>query len=413
MKFRTKLCSAGVTVGMLAGSSLAVLPQSVAAEPVELPSGTTVNQFCYGADDFTRMLLGIIPEWGNKLDVSTIVTPDPSNPTALAAGASAPVAFDVQMDLPQSLIDLAIGALGVNELGLEDFNFVIAAEGGASGDQLTATPTSGTIGLDPVSIPSFNAGGNIDVENDAIATVFEVDAFTFTIRTDMVDEETNEIVSYRLYLDCAPNPPTIFGTINHTTGPITGVVTNAANQPITNAVVDLRDATGLNRVAPITRTDSNGSYSFNNLEPGYYKAYVRPVANQYLGSWFGQAQHRSGAAPILVVGGGSSADVVLPATNYGISGHVNAGGPAADAVVDLRDASGLNRIALARTDANGDYSFENLLPGTYSVYFRAVPDYEGQWFNGAPGRSGRTLIDISGGSATNVDVSLSCIVCNG
>lgn len=424
MKLRKQLCSAGVTVGMLAGGSIAVLPQAAGAGPVELPTPTSINQTCVGTDELTNAMLGNL---GGTLAVTTVITPDGANPATIASGDSASVAFDIEMQLDPTLIDLAISTLGVTSLDIVNFHQGIVATGGGSGGPYNALPSDFNVNLVPLTVPTLAASGTVDVLDDTVATEFElddVDPLAFTVSIPGVDSgEVDEngdpiLVTMVLNLACTADTAPTFGAINAgdpvTTATISGVVTNSASAPIAGAVVDLRDATGINRVA-LTTTDANGVYTFPDLDFGNYTVYVRPVAGVYQGRWYGGASQRFAATVLnLTASGIDSADLVLPDQGLSISGNVGAGGPAVGATVDLRDATGINRVALTTTDANGNYSFKNLQPGVYSLYVRGVPNYSGLWFSSASQRGGRTQIDATGGwNVSMIDVSLPCIVCGG
>ena len=143
--------------------------------------------------------------------------------------------------------------------------------------------------------------------------------------------------------------------------------------------VDLLDASG--NVVATTTTDAHGAYAFTNLEEGTYKVRVRkegPIADLV------QTEDPDGTKD------NTSGDITLELNdpikenvNFGyisdnsISGTIyrddnrskslnggEAGYPAQ--TVQLLDKDG-QVIATTTTDANGNYSFDNLPDGTYSV----------------------------------------------
>ncbi|WP_456320478.1 SdrD B-like domain-containing protein [Roseimaritima sediminicola] len=146
--------------------------------------------------------------------------------------------------------------------------------------------------------------------------------------------------------------------------------------------VDLLDASG--RVLASTTTGADGRYRFTNLKAGQYTVReTQPTG--YL-----QGGQRAGSA-----GGDDSVDDVISAipigfgdrlTDYNfcelepssLSGfvYVDSDGdcvfdngdemPLADVEVELLDAGG-RVVGRTRTDADGNYRFENLAPGRYSV----------------------------------------------
>ena len=143
--------------------------------------------------------------------------------------------------------------------------------------------------------------------------------------------------------------------------------------------VDLLDASG--HVVATTTTDAHGAYAFTNLEEGTYKVRVRkegPIADLV------QTEDPDGTKD------NTSGDITLELndpikenvnfgyiSNNSISGTIyrddnrsnslnggEAGYPAQ--TVQLLDKDG-SVIATTTTDANGNYSFDNLPDGTYSV----------------------------------------------
>lgn len=137
------------------------------------------------------------------------------------------------------------------------------------------------------------------------------------------------------------------------------------------------------QVIATTLTDANGNYSFNNLPPGTYGIHeVQPAG------YFDSGDHPGSA------GGVRSADDTLTGINLGsdqnavnynfceippasISGqvHLDLNGDCTwqqgetllpGVTIHLRDSNG-NIVATTQTDANGQYSFTGLRPGTYSV----------------------------------------------
>ena len=128
-----------------------------------------------------------------------------------------------------------------------------------------------------------------------------------------------------------------------------------------------------------TTTDENGNYQFTGLAPGNYKvSIVDPTTGDLAGLTNTQAYNGRNATEASVTIGDSSVQgvdfgFVKPATigdrvwNDQDRNGVDNGEPGVPGVtVILKDASG-NEVARTTTDANGNYRFEGVLPGTYSV----------------------------------------------
>ena len=137
-----------------------------------------------------------------------------------------------------------------------------------------------------------------------------------------------------------------------------------------------------------TMTDENGNYQFTGLAPGNYKvSIVDPTTGDLAGLTNTQAYNGRNATEASVTIGDSSVQgvdygFVKPATigdrvwNDQDHNGVDNGEPGVPGVtVILKDASG-NEVARTTTDANGNYRFEGVLPGTYSVSIEVPSGYE-------------------------------------
>lgn len=137
-----------------------------------------------------------------------------------------------------------------------------------------------------------------------------------------------------------------------------------------------------------TTTDENGNYQFTGLAPGNYKvSIVDPTTGDLAGLTNTQAYNGRNATEASVTIGDSSVQgvdfgFVKPATigdrvwNDQDHNGVDNGEPGVPGVtVILKDASG-NEVARTTTDANGNYRFEKVLPGTYSVSIEVPAGYE-------------------------------------
>lgn len=161
---------------------------------------------------------------------------------------------------------------------------------------------------------------------------------------------------------------------------------DAGEEAIVGVSLNLIGSDG--KVAATTRTDSQGAYHFDNLTPDNY----RIVESQPVG--FIDGKDRVGTIDGKLTGRlGSDGDSLIDvALRQGLDGvgydfgerkvglltgqvYVDLDGDCEldqnepllkDVVIDLKDGTG-KVIATTKTDANGRYRFENLLPGTYSV----------------------------------------------
>lgn len=152
--------------------------------------------------------------------------------------------------------------------------------------------------------------------------------------------------------------------------------------PLANVAVQLRDSSGT--IIASQNTDAQGFYSFKNVRPGVYQVTEQtPVG--YLpgqasaGSLGGQTDSTGDLIRIIPLGSGAKG------VNYdfgeilvgSLSGTVYVDSnrdcirqederPLAGVIITLLSASG-SVVATAVTDSNGNYHFDNLQAGTYTV----------------------------------------------
>ena len=136
-----------------------------------------------------------------------------------------------------------------------------------------------------------------------------------------------------------------------------------------------------------TTTDENGAYQFVGLAPGSYRvAIVDPQAGDLAGLIPTQAYTGKGATEAAVTISDASVQgvdfgLVAPATigdrvwNDEDGNGVDNGEPGIGGVtVILKDANGVE-VARTTTDANGNYRFTGLIPGTYTVDIEVPSGY--------------------------------------
>lgn len=186
------------------------------------------------------------------------------------------------------------------------------------------------------------------------------------------------------YNFCEAAPASISGYVYHDES--NDGIRDAGEAPIPSTTLQLRDAAGA--VVATTQTDGSGYYEFTKIDPGEYSVFETQPAG------FFDGKDTPGRVQGIAAGrrgtdGDSLIDIELKQGtngveyNFGelqsasISGHVHVDvdedciqDPGeislAGVVIRLLDQSG-TEIAQTTTDANGDYRFDNLAPGSYSV----------------------------------------------
>ncbi len=177
---------------------------------------------------------------------------------------------------------------------------------------------------------------------------------------------------------CEVLPVSISGHVGIDT--IGGQKANSGMPPISGVTIQLLDSDG--NVIKTTTTDASGNYTFTGMAPGTYGVHELQPAGYYDGDT--EAGSKGGTVTddkitnIVLLSGMQATDYdfseLLPNS---ISGHVgndttgdcetNPNTPGiAGVVMHLLDSSG-KIVATTTTDANGDYLFDHLMAGTYTV----------------------------------------------
>ena len=232
-----------------------------------------------------------------------------------------------------------------------------------------------------------------DQSSNGGATDSDVDPATRrTVATNLQPGETDRTWDLGIYL--AVEPASLGDRVWYDTDK--DGVQDYNESGVVGVVVQLYDAAGT--LVAETVTDAVGNYRFDNLAPGdYYVRFVPPagysISPQDVGSndaADSDADPNTGKTVLtnLVAGENdptwdlgiytqqppaSLGDLVWYDTDKnGVQDAGETGVPGV--VVQLYSAAGAS-VAETRTDANGNYRFENLVPGDYSVQFVPHPAY--------------------------------------
>ncbi|MEI2325688.1 carboxypeptidase regulatory-like domain-containing protein [Priestia megaterium] len=157
--------------------------------------------------------------------------------------------------------------------------------------------------------------------------------------------------------------PNVSTTVNLTLPPnpasIEGVVLDANERPISNAIVQVLDAN--DTIIGTAGTDSNGNYSIGNLPPGSFTTVVTAPSfgTQIGGVTLQPGDFLSGVNFSLVPNPGGISGLITNETN---------GEPLTDAAVIIRQTIGSSTaIATVTTDSSGNFLVQGLAPGSYTV----------------------------------------------
>ncbi len=242
---------------------------------------------------------------------------------------------------------VSIVLTGTDPNGSVSLNTTTDASGDYSFDQLLAgsytvtetTPTGYTDGGETAG----STGGTVN--DDVIADI------TLPAGVDSVDNDFDENV--------IANPASVSGTVVDDLGrPIPGVTITLSGD-----------------VEATTTTDADGNYTFAGLPPGTYTvAETQPVG-------YGDGEDTAGPAggtvgedlisAIIVVAGQNATDNDFAETTSSLAGTVvdQNGNGIAGVTVTLSGTNDAGQTVTQTTvtDANGDYSFDGLLAGTYTI----------------------------------------------
>jgi len=188
---------------------------------------------------------------------------------------------------------------------------------------------------------------------------------------------------------------------------IEGVVEDPDGHPLADAAVGLlsqRFAGTVTSDAVPVRTDAQGRFLIQNLEPGTYFVRAsattpsiddkRPVQPHqrvdhpipaFRDVYYPNSADFPGAVPIVLASGGSMPDIrlrLLPPESYRVSGNVNGTSDTAGLTVTLWEIASLgstvlidfnmlvNKDPVGRVDSEGKFSIEGVPPGAYSMVLR-------------------------------------------
>jgi protocatechuate 3,4-dioxygenase beta subunit len=201
-------------------------------------------------------------------------------------------------------------------------------------------------------------------------------------------------------------------------------VQDAGEAGIVGVKVDLKDASG--NIVKTTTTGADGKYSFT-VDPGKYSISVTAPTGM---SATGQHGGADGVdSDINAIGQSDLVTLTAGQTNNNVDAGFYKGATLGDRVwldanrnglqdsgetgvagvkVVLLDAAGNATGSTATTDANGNYSFTNLKPGTYSVQFDKATLPANYVFTGADAGSNDTKdsdANVSTGKTANVTLN--------
>jgi len=156
---------------------------------------------------------------------------------------------------------------------------------------------------------------------------------------------------------------------------VSGVVT-AGNNNLDFGLVKLYQTSGT--LVDSVSLDSNGGYTFNNVAAGSYLLYAIPATNStsyatYAPTYYTNDILWSNATTLVISASQTNVNIdlaqITPVSGTGsVSGNLGTGskGGVSGAVINLLMNS--NPVASTTSDVSGDYHFNNLADGTYTIW---------------------------------------------
>lgn len=197
---------------------------------------------------------------------------------------------------------------------------------------------------------------------------------------------------------------------------LTGTVTGpdgAALDPDSYVTADLYDSVG-NRIDEVALSaDDQGQYAFGSLAAGSYFVGFRDSEGVYPQTYFGGSATLSGATPIIVSSGGTTADInvelraggVIHGKVTGTAGAALAAGAQVSVTAESTDG-GLSESVDVNSD--GTYQLVGLASGDYYVSFLDRSGrYVATFYGDSASASGSVTVAVESGAVTSgIDVSL-------
>ena len=190
-----------------------------------------------------------------------------------------------------------------------------------------------------------------------------------------------------------------------TPGDLAGTVHDTAGTALAGIVVTLVEPDGT--VVETTTTDAAGEYELVDVEPGFYKVWLRDDAGPYLDWWHAGSSGLADATAVAIGDGGTTvvdATMITAATGATIAGTVTdavTAAPVAGVAVTLLGPS-TTVVRSTTSGAAGTYQIDGLSPGSYVVRFGPTGPYAASYSGG--GRSFGTATPIAatpGGSTVS------------
>ena len=203
-------------------------------------------------------------------------------------------------------------------------------------------------------------------------------------------------------------------TLYSKAGTISGRLTNSSSTGVqgVNVTVFATSGGGTLYGAGNFTTDANGNYAVSGLPAGDYKIQFNAQGAGYDNAWYSGRHDNLNADAVTLNGtNGAVADAVLTTENtFSISGRVTSNGSTgiSGVWVSANDYYSGAYLFGTSTDANGNYSLNGFIAGSYKINFGGTSTYQRGWYNGTttPSYSAAFAILITTANVTGINVTL-------
>jgi len=306
-----------------------------------------------------------------------------------------------------------------------NINAVLADGGSING---RVTNSTGTIGIENVDIQIRDLNQNwfpgTNTDSDGYYTInglpagdYKIEFRTYSTPGNYVGEWYNDKNSFE-------SADVVSVVVSQTTlgidaqladgGAVSGRVTDASGTVgIADVYVNICDLDQywLHCVG----TDNDGYYTIYGVPEGSYKIQFDPHdAGNYALEWWNNKRRFDDADTVVVTTGNTTTDINAQLEEAGsITGTItddSTSGGIENVQVIVYDLSN-NEINSSWTDANGDYTVNNLYPGNFKVHFNTsnVPIYIAEWYNDKDSFENGDEVVVNEGSATTVNAGLAAV----
>ena len=222
------------------------------------------------------------------------------------------------------------------------------------------------------------AGVNVYIDNGIVQSVSTTDANGYYLNSGLPTGTFSIVISkngyanahrYGLQVLDGETSDNVDFVLTNRIGQISGLITSANGTPMVGVEVfaDSDEGSGFSN----TVSGADGRYVLENLAPMVY--YVHVKANGYA-PMMRQAEAAAGVNT-------PNFNFTLVTASGSIVGKVTKDGqPASGAAIFINSSSGAQNVYYgnAMSDANGNYSVQNLVPGDYDVHIQGVNGYANQ-----------------------------------